>query len=111
MINDFIVKALPDKNQLKITLDGYFMKSELELALHLAKKESRKLKQGFDILIDIQNLHSPVNSMDISFSKVKRILGILGGGKMHFAGLNYEIEKPVYENVGFYPDENEWFLS
>jgi hypothetical protein len=111
MINDFMVKAFPEKNQLKISLDGYFMRSELELALHLAKRESKKLRKGFDILIDIQNMKSPVNAMDISFSKLKRILGVLGGGRMMFAGINFALEHETHQNVGLYPNENEWFLS
>ena len=110
MINNFLVKAIPDKNQMKIILDGYFMKSELELALHLAKRESKKLSKGFDILIDIRNVKNPTNAMDISFSKMKRILGMLGGGNLRFAGLDYAYEMQSPETVGFYSNENEWFL-
>ena len=58
MINNFVVRAFTEKNQLKVLLDGVFMKSEFELALYLAKKEIRKLKPGFEVLIDIKNMHS-----------------------------------------------------
>ena len=110
MINNFIVRAFPEKNLLKICMDGFFMKSELELALHLAKRESKKLHVGFDVFIDIRNLKTLTNVMGINFSKLKRMLTILGGGNLQFLGLDYASKESMQENVGLYSHKNEWFL-
>jgi hypothetical protein len=104
MINNFIVKAFPERNLLKICMDGYFLRSELELALHLTKSESRKLKNGFKVIIDIRNMKTPINVLGINFSKLKRMLTILGAENLHFVGVDYASSKSVSEYVGFYPN-------
>jgi hypothetical protein len=110
MINDFIVKAFPEKNLLKISMDGYFQRSELELALHLAKSESRKLHPGFAVSLNIRNLRTSMNVIGVNFSKFRRLLMILGASNFHFIGVNHASSKALNEDVGFYPEENEWFL-
>jgi hypothetical protein len=107
MINDFLVKAFPEKNQLKIILDGYFMQWELELALYLAKKESKKLQRGFNVVIDIREMETPLKNMEIHFGKIKRILKMLGSASLEFVGVDYTFKRSLFENVGFYAYENE----
>ncbi len=58
MITNFTVKASREKNDLLIAMDGFFMKSEVELVLHLAKKECKKLIPGFSMSFDIQHFNT-----------------------------------------------------
>lgn len=78
MINAFVVKAVPSSNILKVVLDGIFMKSEVELALHLIKIEKLKLKEGFNTIIDLSNFQSK---------------GI------EFRSIHYRIEQLINSNV------------
>jgi hypothetical protein len=93
MINDFLVQAFPERNELKITLDGYFMSSELELALYLAKTESEKLIPGYLILMDIKNLKTGVKKPDMSFKNLQRRLKMIGGGSLRIKGMRYRSNK------------------
>jgi hypothetical protein len=111
MINSFIVKAVPEKNQLKVILDGFFMKSEVELAMHLAKRESKKLKKGYNVLIDITKFHSSEKVFSGNYGRIQHLLKMMGSGDLKFIGMNYNIlAETNYANVGFYPYENEWFF-
>lgn len=93
MINDFLVQAFPEKNELKITLDGYFMISELELAIYLAKTESEKLLPGYQVLMDIKNLKTGTKKPDISFKKLQRMLKMIGGGSLRIKGMRKTSKK------------------
>ena len=111
MINDFIVRAYPEENRMRVILNGVFMKSEIELALHLARTEAIKLKPQFEVVVDIQNLKFAYKNYDLSLSQMKKMLKLLGAGTMHIMDLNSTQigREKVY--VGFYPYENEWFFS
>jgi hypothetical protein len=110
MINNFIVKAIPEKNQLKVILDGFFMKSEIELAMHLAKRESKKLNKGYDVLVDITKFRSSDKKSILSAGKIQQLLKLMGSGELRFIGMNYAFAETEYLNVGFYPYENGWFF-
>ena len=110
MINDFLVRANREKNELKIVLDGYFMKSELDLAFQLARQESRKLMPGFDVFVNIRNLNIPNKELLLDFERFERILKIMGGGSLKIVGLENTLSGFMYRNVGLYPYENAWFL-
>lgn len=110
MINDFLIRAYPSRNELYICLDGYFMKSELELALQLAKSESRKLLPGFKIVLDILNLRSSLFKSKTDYKKIERLLKMMGGGIVSVSGQKYTNRNLHSQSVGFYPHENTWFL-
>ena len=106
MINDFLIRAYPKENRLKVTLDGFFMKSELQLAIHLVRKESIKLNPGYEILLDIKNLKT--DRRELNFNKLSRLLMKMGGGTILNVGLDYDSEISESNNGGFYPHENTW---
>lgn len=110
MINDFIVEAKKKNNQLYVLLDGIFMKSEIDLALCLMKKEIRKLKSGFEVIIDIQKMNTGLSPMSFNFSKYRKLLRLMGAGSVQFLGLSHFFEEHRYQNGGYYPHENEWFF-
>jgi hypothetical protein len=110
MINSFVIKAIPEKNQLKVILDGFFMKSEVELAMHLLKRESKKLKKGYNVLIDITRFHTAETAFSQNYSRIQHLLKMMGSGELKFIGMNYALEESVNESVGFYPYENGWFF-
>lgn len=110
MINSFIVKAVPEKNQLKVILDGFFMKSEVELAMHLARRESKKLKTGYNVLIDITKFHSSEKVFSKNYTRIQQLLKMMGSGELKFIGMNYVLTESANDNVGFYPYENGWFF-
>jgi hypothetical protein len=87
MINTFTVKANSDKNELSIKMDGYFMKSELELALYLVKKETKKLISGFTVLMDIKNLNSSNTRSHSNKRWVSNLAKSIGAGKIKQIGL------------------------
>lgn len=110
MINYFTVRANSEYNELSIKLDGYFMKSELELALYLVKKEITKLIPGFSLKLDINNLNASIKSGGFDRNRVNRIARMLGAGEISYVQINRASSKDVFATVGFYPYENEWFL-
>jgi hypothetical protein len=109
MINNFIVKAIPEKNQLKIILDGFFMKSEIELAMHLARNESKKLIRGYDVLIDITRFKSANKIFMMSYDRIRKLLKLMGSGEIKFIGINYAQLQTEGASVGFFPYKNGWF--
>ena len=110
MINNFIIRAQPRDNLMQIVLDGFFMKSEVELAFHLARKESNKLERGFNVLADVRNFKCTPESFGMNLLKLKKILKNMGGGEMKFVGFSYSNPKTITETVGLYPYENGWFF-
>ena len=109
MINNFTIRALPGENQMQIVLDGFFMKSEVELAYHLAKKESNKLKVGFNVLADVRHFKCSPESFGMNILKLKKVLKTLGSGNMKFVGFNNPLPVKATSSVGLYPYENGWF--
>jgi len=110
MINDFVVQAQKDNNQLYVLLDGIFMKSEIELTLYLIKNEILKLKPGFKALIDIQNLDTGDSTIEMNFNKYKKILRLMGARSIRFMGLSSLFVQNQYQNGGDYSYENEWYF-
>lgn len=110
MINDFIIKAQKENNQLYILLDGIFMKSEMELIMYLIKKEIRKLKPCFEVSIDIHNMDSGALSVELQFLKFRKILKLMGAGTIKFVGLSNIFVQNEHQNGGDYSHENEWFF-
>ncbi len=110
MINEFIVKAQKDNNQLFVLLDGIFMKSEIDLAFQLIKKEIKKLEPGYKVLIDIQNLDAGNSSFEFKFNKYRRILRLMGAGTVKFLGLSSLFTQNKLETGGDYSYKNEWYF-
>ena len=110
MINDFIVKAQKDNNQLYVLLDGVFMKSEIDLAFQLIKNEIQKLKPGYKVLIDIQNLDAGVFAFEFKFNKYRKMLKLMGAGTVKFLGLSSLFTQNRVETGGDYSYENEWYF-
>ena len=112
MIDSFKVKADIPTNKLFIQLRGYFMKSELELAFYLSKRESKKLRNGFEVIVDLDGMHTDKSVNQSVQSNAKRIFTTLGAGRIRFVGAIPQMQ-PVrltemeyfgFENVGFYPN-------
>jgi len=110
MINDFIVKAQKDNNQLYVLLDGIFMKSEIDLAFQLIKNEIKKLEPGYKVLIDIQNLDAGTSALELKFNKYRKMLKLMGAGTVKFLGLSSLFTQNKVEIGGDYSYENEWFF-
>jgi hypothetical protein len=103
MEKSFIVTAIPSGNLLKIILRGFFLKSEVELALHLIKTEKIKLKEGFRVSIDISKFQSKSTDLMSLHYKIQQLV------KPHKAfqtsgGSLIETEYSE-QSVGFYPYE------
>ena len=112
MIDSFKVKANPKKNLLLIQLRGYFMKSELELAFFLARKESKKLEPGFSVVLDLDGMYTNKGADKALVSKAKRIFETLGAKTIRSIGAIaqspkqqvLEVEYFAFESVGLYPN-------
>ncbi|MBN1951124.1 MAG: hypothetical protein JW801_07960 [Bacteroidales bacterium] len=110
MINDFQVRAFPNRNEMHISLDGYFMKSELELALQLVRSESKKLGPDFRVFLNIVNLKSEENGFRVNYRKLERFFRLLGSGDISLTGDRMTSAAVQANTVGFYAYENAWFL-
>jgi hypothetical protein len=110
MINNFLIKAIPEKNQLKVILDGFFMESELELAMHLAKRESKKLKKGYNVLLDVTRFHSSEKRISKNYARMNHLLKLMGSGDLKFIDMKQNLTEFKYSTVGLYPYENGWFF-
>jgi hypothetical protein len=110
MINDFIVQAQKDNNQLYVLLDGTFMKSEIDLAFQLIKNEIQKLEPGYKVLIDIQNLDAGNSVLETKFNKYRKMLRLMGAETVKFLGLSSLFTHNKIEAGGDYSYENEWFF-
>ncbi len=110
MINSFIVKALPENNRLVVLLDGYFMKSEIELAIHLIAKESKKLASSFGVLLDVQNLDALAKDYPKYLKLISDKLKELNCGEIVLKGTPTRKYLQSREYVGFYPHEIGWNL-
>ena len=73
MIDSFKVKADISNNSLLIQLRGFFMKSEVELAFYLARKEIKKLKDGYKVILDLDGMHTDKVIHRSIQSKAKRV--------------------------------------
>lgn len=112
MIDSFKVKAEVNSNKLLMQLRGYFMKSELELAFYLARKEIKKLSEGFEVVLDLDGMHADKNINNTVHAKAKRIFEALGAGKVRSVGVISkmpsvkikEFDYFSFESVGFYPN-------
>lgn len=112
MIDSFKIKANNQKNQLIIQLRGFFMKSEIELAFYLARKECEKLNPGFEVVLDLDGMHTNMEYGSNLTKKVQHIFTSLGAGRVKSVGATTylpkikasDIEYFAFENVGFYPN-------
>lgn len=112
MIESFKVKADVLGNKLLIQLRGYFMKSELELAFYLARKESKKLREGYEVILDLDGLYTDKKLYNSIQTRVRRIFLTLGASKIKMAGAIpkmpsgkvVDLEYFAFEGVGLYPN-------
>ena len=112
MIDSFKVKADVSKNSLLIQLRGFFMKSEVELAFYLARKEIKKLKDGYSVVLDLDGMHTDKSIQKSLHSRAKRIFTTLGASKVKSVGAIMRMPQPkvndieyfAFESVGFYPN-------
>jgi hypothetical protein len=112
MIDSFKVIADLEGNKLFIQLRGYFMKSEIELAFYLARKEIKKLRPGFEVNLDFDGMHTDKNLNNTIHARAKRIFVTLGAGKVRSIGAlsklqpykKHDLEYFAFESVGFYPN-------
>jgi hypothetical protein len=110
MINNFTVRANYDKNELRIEMDGYFMKSEFELAFCLVKEEIKKLIPGFTILINFNNSNSSKIKNQLNIRQINNLARSMGASSVNNIGRNKHSVSNTEAIVGFYPYENEWFF-
>jgi nitrous oxide reductase accessory protein NosL len=88
------------------------MKSELELAFYLAKKESKKLTRGFDVILDLDGMHTLKEVNKSIYSKAKETFYALGAANIRSIGAmakvpiykKHDLEYFAFESVGFYPN-------
>ena len=112
MIDSFKVTAETKSNKLFMQLRGYFMKSEIELAFYLARKEIQKLKEGFEVVMDLDGMHTDKNLNNIMSLKAKHIFESLGAKRIRNIGVlnqlpkykTIDLEHFTFESVGFYPN-------
>jgi len=112
MIDSFKVKADLLNNSLLIQLRGYFMKSEVELAFYLARKEIKKLSDDFTVILDLDGMHTDKTIQQSLLTKATRIFTTLGASKVKSIGaitqmpqrVVNELEYFAFESVGFYPN-------
>ena len=112
MIDSFKVKADIPNNSLLIQLRGFFMKSEVELAFYLARKEIKKLSEGFRVILDLDGMHSDKSINNSIYTKAKRVFTTLGASRVSSIGVISrmplikinDLEYFAFENVGFYPN-------
>ncbi|HBH50168.1 MAG TPA: hypothetical protein DDX98_16095 [Bacteroidales bacterium] len=112
MIDSFKVKADVPNNSLLIQLRGFFMKSEVELAFYLARKEIKKLTNGFKVILDLDGMHTDRTIHRSIQSKAKRVFTTLGASKVNSVGAISKMSQPkandleyfAFESVGFYPN-------
>ena len=112
MIDSFRVKADVPGNNLLIQLRGFFMKSEVELAFYLARKEIKKLKEGFKVILDLDGMHTDKAIHRSMLSKAKRIFITLGASKVSSVGAIsrmpqskiVELDYFAFDGVGLYPN-------
>lgn len=74
MNKSFVITAIPSVNLLKIILGDIFMKSEIEHVLHLIRVEKMKLKEGFNVLLDIDNLQLNASDIYTIHHKIQNVL-------------------------------------
>lgn len=112
MIDSFKVKADIANNKLVMQLRGFFMKSEVELAFYLARKEIKKLEKGFVVILDLDGMHTDKAIHRGLHSKAKRVFSTLGASKVRSVGAiskmatpkQHELEYFAFESVGLYPN-------
>jgi hypothetical protein len=112
MIESFKVIANPLKNNLLMQLRGYFMKSELELAFYLAKKESKLLAQGFDVFLDFDGMYTNKELDRSIYNRAQETFNSLGAGRIKSIGVinkapklkKHDLEHFLFDSVGFYPN-------
>lgn len=112
MIDSFKVKADTIENRLLIQLRGYFMKSELELAFYLARKESKKLSEGYNVILDLDGMYTDKNLYNSIQKRLRKIFITLGANSVKSVGAipnmtqskTADLEYFPFESVGFYPN-------
>lgn len=112
MIDTFKVRADIPGNKLLIQLRGYLMKSELELAFFVARKECQKLTKGYQVSLDLDGMHTPNNLHDSIFSRARRMFTTLGASNVKSIGALEQmqasqimnLEYLAFDGVGFYPN-------
>ncbi len=115
-MEDFKVKAVPEKNFLEIILGGYIMSSDIELVFYIAKKEIQKLNPGFEVRIDVRNYKTKNGKSELSSRKTRESFKDMGAGKVSYMQHNdYTMGRKALQaetgyNVGLYAYENGWFL-
>jgi hypothetical protein len=112
MIDSFKVIADVGNNSLLIQLRGFFMKSEVELAFYLARKEIKKLQNGFKVVLDLDGMHTDKTIHRSIHQKARRVFSTLGASKVSSIGAisrmpdikANDLEYFAFENVGIYPN-------
>ncbi len=112
MIESFKIVADIEKNNLILQLRGFFMKSEVELAFYLARKEIKKLRDGFIVILDLDGMHSDRSVYNTIQAKARRVFITLGASRVTSVGVvsrlvdikPNDLEYFAFENVGFYPN-------
>jgi hypothetical protein len=110
MIDSFKIKADVANNRILIQLRGFFMKSEIELAFYLARKEIKKLNKGFRVVLDLDGMHTDKSIHRSIHSKARSIFITLGASKVISVGAiprmpiikANDLEYFAFESVGFY---------
>lgn len=88
------------------------MKSELELAFYLARKESKKLREGYEVILDLDGMYTDKKLYNSIQARVRRIFLTLGAKEIKMVGAipkmplgkMIDLEHFAFDGVGFYPN-------
>ena len=74
-MEQFDIRADKNRNRFYCILKGFFLESEIDLAFDRISAELENLRDGFDVVLDIQNLQTrPEYLKDFFFEKLKKII-------------------------------------
>jgi hypothetical protein len=106
-MNDSLkIKANIIRNTLYIQLRGYFMKSELELAFYLARRESKKLTEGYEVILDLDGMHTTKKLYDSISDRTRRMFMTLGASNVKSIGAVPLMQPTTYQSIEYFPFSN-----
>ena len=103
MINKFIVKAIRARNELLVVMDGYFLNSEIDLAVFLINKEIRKLIPGFTMKVDIRNLIPQIKGKLNKTEWIDKLARSKGAGEIRYTKKKNYFSVPFISFCRFLP--------
>jgi hypothetical protein len=74
-MEQFDIRADKNRNRFCCLLKGFFLESEIDLAFDRISAELKNLTDGFDVILDIQNLQTrPESLKDLFYERLKKMI-------------------------------------